>query len=299
MESPPPLLVFQSFVSCSRLCRELGLIEGNTPRTLVDECFVDHYHRQDAPNSLVNVTVLRVPGGLAGFKQRMCSLSRHFSGHIFVFHPDLPPQSTLPGTHNPRLVINPRPEVYASVLRVTLGDRQRHQLTAASPVVRLRLGSAVATVRAPTTTVHEDDLDDIFRQPSPPPPPPLQYERESSDEDLQQAIRESLEEEARVAAAESTKIIPLEEAWKRVLKAPEPVAPGQPACILCIDNRASICFVDCGHQVACDACVEILRTRAGVCKQCVICRSEVTGIVRPIVVAEAEPPLKRQCTKKK
>jgi hypothetical protein len=306
MEQQPPLLVFQSFHGRDNLCRELGLVEGNSPQTRVEECAVSYYHRASCPNSLANVVVIRVPDGVVGFKARLILLSAHFGGHIFVFHPDLPPRSTLSEARHPRLVVNPRPEEYASALRIPLGfgDRTRHQMAAASAAIRRQqpVPQPIAAVRRqppPVATVIQN-LDDIFIQ--------LQdhdsASSSSSDDDLQQAIRESLEEEARVAAEAANKVVPLEEDWKRVLKKSEPVMAGYPVCMVCLTSRASICFVDCGHQVACDECVEIMRTRTGVCKQCIVCRSDLTRIVRPIVSELAasavaadshESPAKRQC----
>lgn len=75
--------------------------------------------------------------------------------------------------------------------------------------------------------------------------------------------------------------------WLSVLKTPEPIVAGAPSCIACHSHRASICFVDCGHQVMCDACVRQMCEMPGVSKACPVCRCESECILRP-VVSESE-----------
>lgn len=65
-----------------------------------------------------------------------------------------------------------------------------------------------------------------------------------------------------------------------ILKAPEPVSDGEQGCVVCYVNRASVCFVDCGHQVLCDVCVKKLWT--SVKRECPVCRNPSFYIVRPL-----------------
>lgn len=71
--------------------------------------------------------------------------------------------------------------------------------------------------------------------------------------------------------------------WISVLKEPEPIASGAPSCITCHSYRASICFVDCGHQVMCDSCVRQMCELPGVRKTCPVCRCASECILRPVV----------------
>lgn len=61
----------------------------------------------------------------------------------------------------------------------------------------------------------------------------------------------------------------------------EPAGPGDPTCITCVTNRASVCNLPCGHQVMCDECVVKV-------DKCIICRQPVEGIVRPIYSSSSE-----------
>jgi hypothetical protein len=68
--------------------------------------------------------------------------------------------------------------------------------------------------------------------------------------------------------------------WEKTLKAAELAQQGDPVCVSCLVNRASVCY-DCNHQALCDDCVRrILPNRA-----CVVCRNECATISRPILTA--------------
>ncbi len=303
----PPLLVFQSFVARDDFCSCLGLIEGSSPETRVDGAYVTHCHRRDSPNSLVNVTVLRVPGGAQCFRAKVSSLCAHFPGFIFVFHAELPRNAALQGGRHQKVLLNPRVEDYCSILRIFVNDRQRAFLStfessATSGLVRWVPPSPV------THHLREEeelDLDDIFN----PTTAAAAAAAEgggatlSEDDDLQQAIRDSLAEQETLAKKLASEKRPLDQGWDDVLKASsDPIEPGQPICMICTSSRASICFVPCGHAVTCDECLRITRTRTDVCKTCLVCRQEIVTIVRPIwgevAAVVSEPPTKKRCNKK-
>lgn len=70
-----------------------------------------------------------------------------------------------------------------------------------------------------------------------------------------------------------------------ILKPAEPLSSTATACSICMEHRASICFVPCGHQCICDDCVPALwdaAERRDENWKCPICRTELEGIVRPI-----------------
>jgi hypothetical protein len=108
----------------------------------------------------------------------------------------------------------------------------------------------------------------------------------SSDEDdtnLQAAIDASMNytQPIREESPEKKRRVP--PTWKSVLREPEPIVVGAPSCITCHTHRASICFVDCGHQVMCDLCVRQMCELPGVRKTCPVCRCASECILRPVV----------------
>jgi hypothetical protein len=95
------------------------------------------------------------------------------------------------------------------------------------------------------------------------------------EDELQLVIQASLETEQPEPERKS-----LKRTWADVLKAAEPVKAGQPACIACSSNRASICILPCGHQSLCDTCVQSWLEVGG---QCPTCRGECDGLIRPFL----------------
>lgn len=69
----------------------------------------------------------------------------------------------------------------------------------------------------------------------------------------------------------------------------EPARPGiDPRCVVCMDSRASVAFVDCGHQIVCDECVCIYWSHhSGNKRQCLVCRKPIQHA--PIHLIPSEP----------
>src|SRR6185295_1809481 len=74
---------------------------------------------------------------------------------------------------------------------------------------------------------------------------------------------------------------------ERVLRPVEPLAPDDEAtraCSVCMENRASICFVPCAHQNLCDDCTEdwwYAKPAAQAEWHCPTCRTVIETAVRP------------------
>jgi len=74
---------------------------------------------------------------------------------------------------------------------------------------------------------------------------------------------------------------------ERVLRPVEPLAPDDEAtraCSVCMENRASICFVPCAHQNLCDDCTEdwwYAKPAAQAEWHCPTCRAVIETAVRP------------------
>lgn len=76
---------------------------------------------------------------------------------------------------------------------------------------------------------------------------------------------------------------PLPDDISRILKRPDELQAGGHACIICMEWRASICFVPCGHQQMCDDCVsQWWHKQCGNNWSCPMCRTPIDAIVRPV-----------------
>ncbi len=279
-----PLLIFKSFTARDDFCRKLGFAVRETPARHVEECYVEEYVFLERPNRGLNVSVPRARDGTQGFCALVAKLCARFSGHIFVFHGDLPRQVW---RGNAR--VNPSVTEYATVLDLQLNDAQRSfLLNFESPQHRQRSPPRQLVYNNPAF-----DLDDIFR---------ADPNNNTVDaDDLEVAIRNSLQDEEARQRESSKRVRPLDDEWQAVLKTSEPIVPGQPVCMVCMESRASICFIPCGHLVTCDDCVRVMKTKTDLCATCIVCRSELTSILRPVLSAlapESAPEKKRRICKK-
>lgn len=73
----------------------------------------------------------------------------------------------------------------------------------------------------------------------------------------------------------------LDDDWEKKLKTGQAAQPGEPACIACVNNKATICFIECDHTIMCDDCVRIMWTTPDAPHVCPMCRAEVQHIARP------------------
>lgn len=69
----------------------------------------------------------------------------------------------------------------------------------------------------------------------------------------------------------------------------EPAVPGvHPQCLVCLEKRASVALVDCGHQVICDECACICwSSGGGLRRECLVCRKPIRGA--PVHLFPSEP----------
>jgi hypothetical protein len=81
----------------------------------------------------------------------------------------------------------------------------------------------------------------------------------------------------------------LNQDWKKVLKEhSDPIENDQdPVCVTCSGNKATICFVPCGHLVMCDTCVTQMWSLPQVRKLCPVCNGLPVHICRPISSANS------------
>ena len=83
--------------------------------------------------------------------------------------------------------------------------------------------------------------------------------------------------------------------WDKILKKGEPCEPGFPECLVCMCNKATILFTQCGHMVTCDDCVRRMFSDPGVASECPLCPGvRKTQIMRPHLskgtAPESPPP---------
>lgn len=261
---------------------------------------VREYHpARDSPvQRVLAVGVIRTPDGPAGFAHKvqrvldawggssasvvLCSVENHvecntiaFAGSV-IYNP-----RALEFMHAIGIAAAHSDELYfqlahalapASVARTLFPALQPSALAqppASDPAVGYRTINVYVDSSSSSSDADDNDADEESRQ-------------------LHDALRASLldyERNSRMRIAPPpTVAAPPPPGWEAILKAQsDAIVAGQPECVVCCDKRASICFVECGHQVACDECVRTLWTRTDLRHECPCCRMECKTIVRPIV----------------
>ena len=273
-----PLLVFSTFSLRDELFRCIHHTQNfNEPsHFLNDGLRVDAYSYEDAPHrdetNLFSCTI-RVRTK-TDFLNELDCLKRMFPV-IFVYHDSIDAQElALIGSN---LAHCPEVGDLERVCGLQLSDEQRQAYTS------LRNDGGNTLVRRVPL------LEEIFDPRAP-------WNREE-DTQLTLALERSLADEEQRKQSLSKKRVQLQEGWRNVLRKSEAKVSHQPVCVVCLDSRASICLVECGHQVMCDECVEIMWTRADVNHCCPVCKQECTIITRPIW-SEVEPPQKKKAKKR-
>lgn len=210
---------------------------------------------------------------------------------ICIFHATMPANRREP----PFLHINPTPAALVQALGVQATDTERAALQRAlAPRTRVHTrGSQDAELMA----VFVDIADRVAAAPPAYPTgaeliqliePPADNENADDDADDEEEERQY---QAALAASlaepqpeEAPK--PLKRAWEEVLRAEgEPLQEGDPACIACLQCRASVCTVPCGHQVLCDGCTRAwLAAGSG---NCPVCKAPYERVVRPFLSGRA------------
>jgi hypothetical protein len=260
------LLLFKSFSERDECARILGLFEGDDMPTSVEETPVVEWHSNN--NARVLVGVPRAPGGVAGYAEKArklieaCAWHLH---HVYIFHREL---HALETRANVLVHLNTPIEHVARNLGLLLAADDGN----ASPPHPLPHPLRRASFRLSPARIHVRrtlfDRDDILVV-------------DNDDTEFQEAVRLSLQAyEAYVPPAPEARTLAPD--WAAVLhERSDPLIGGgggedEIACVVCMDSRASICFVDCAHQVVCDECVRIMWTRSDLARQCPVCRTEVT-----------------------
>jgi hypothetical protein len=94
------------------------------------------------------------------------------------------------------------------------------------------------------------------------------------------AVQQSLESHQDYRSTDGPLEIPSH--WKIHLRDKhDPIKEGHEVCCVCKDARASICFLECRHQIMCTECVELTWSNPNAPKGCPVCRVEVKNIVKP------------------
>jgi len=290
-----PLLVFSDFSFRDHLFRILHHHESVAhPPRFINELRIDSYTSDTSNDVDLCACTIRVVSKL-DFLQELQHLKQLFPV-IFVYHESINAQEL--SNVGPNLAASPIVSDLERLTGLQLSDEQRQQYNEhlqSRPEPRpfglvQGMRQALITGFMPARgAMHDfgdamDDLDVIFSPQSP-----------WNDEEriLNLVLEHSQREEERQREALSKARITLQAGWNDVLKESEPVQEGQPVCVVCLSSRASICLVDCGHQVMCDECVKIMWTRADVNHACPVCKKECTIIARPIL-SELEPPKKKK-----
>lgn len=329
-----PLLVFSAFNFRDELFRTIHHHENsNEPSRFINELRVDSYAYDDASLTEYNETnlyscTIRARSKIQ-FLQELHHLKNLFPV-IFVYHETIDAQEL--ATVGSNLAMCPAINDLERVCGLQLNDEQRERYNTLvtqrleprpfllQPGMRQAIITGYRSYAPQPPSPHplfreaepRNDLDFIFSPDAPwnqgGGPEYIHiiggggggFQDNDDDQLLQIALDRSRQEEERQQEALSRARVKLQEGWRDVLKKSEDAVPGQPVCVVCLTSHASICLVDCGHQVMCDECVEIMWTRVDVNHACPVCKKECTIITRPIVskVEEEEAPPPRKKSKK-
>ena len=295
-----PVLCFESFSTRDAAMRNLGYEEVSEPAHFLDEgdrrIKVQKWV-SSASNTFLYAIMIRV----ATIEDWVDYLQfiRNLFPAIFVFKNDLIPANIAP--LGPKFKLNACITDLQRVCGIILSDEQRanHQRIISSheeirPFGQQMITNAIRQALQIRQEENHDELEFIFMREDP--------EEEEDDRFLRMAIRQSEEEESRRLKALENAKQKLQTGWENVLKKSEPTKRGRPGCVVCLESEATICLVECGHQVMCDGCVREIWTRSSLAKACPVCKAACTMITRPIwsaIIEEEEPPKKKMKTKKK
>ena len=273
------LLCFESFFVRDRFFQLLRWRQKEGASMLVENNHIDTYEDNA---QVCRSCVIRVAGGKAAFLREVQLLATHFA-QVVVFHGLIRELDT--NAIGPLVSANPSVGDIERAFSIVLSNEQRERYTQliVPPLPRPAIFQTTFQQRliAHIQEGQEVTLEAIFNAPS-------------EDDLLEQALQASRDhEEARQQSLARTRVR-LQEGWETVLRDAEPLVEGQPLCIVCLCNRASICLVECGHQVMCDACVRVMWTRADVKHNCPVCQAECAIITRPITSQVAETTKKRR-----
>lgn len=245
-------------------------------------------------------TAIRQPGGRHGFVMEIKMLALTFKGPILVFDKDITEQMM-----DNVFIVN-HIGIIQTVLDIVVQNDQSESL-------RKLLLEHYKPSRLPTPmTQGEDEMAyadrfvEAMRHGRHIEPPPSRFfsarsitlnnpvvlmspngmtiiegdNDDDEDTNFLRAQEESLREADEPPPRRLRKIAPNMES---VLRKEEVAQEGDPVCITCTGNRASILFIDCGHQCMCDECVRQMLQLQGVKRNCPYCREEFTQISRPII----------------
>jgi hypothetical protein len=270
-----PLLIVDSFYARDIVLRVFKLKRDEAP-TIVEDHHVD-YCREEGGTRSVMITVPRVPNGVHGFWNKAKSLFPIIHQPIFVYNKNIqerPPDTPFHVKINADVlelchVINAGTNFVVS---------DEDQITLSVALSAQRNNNLVRLAARPPPPVWIRQLPNPFVR--------RRLEREDDDDDeedpeLTLGIELSLQEQDK--PLKKLRLLPSD--WKHVLKEKsEPIAKeGDPVCKVCMECRPSICFVECGHQVACDECVRIMWTESKIHRVCIVCKTPVESITRPIL----------------
>lgn len=265
------LIIVDSFYARDVILRTFKLKRLETPIVMND----NHIDCCKDGNRSVLITVPRVPGGVQGFWDKAKTLFSVIHAPIYIFNKGL--ETRPPDTPN-HVKINASTLELCHVVNAgthfEVSEEQQMDLQVAltarrvNNVIHTRLVSPPEFIRQwqPLPVRRRLERED---------------EGEEDDPDLALGIQLSLQEEDK--PLKKLRILPTD--WKFVLKEKsEPIAKeGDPVCKVCLEHRPSICFVPCGHQVACDECVRIMWTESKIHQVCIVCKTPVENITRPIL----------------
>ena len=290
-----PLFLFDTRSTFDRVVQCCAMTEMSAAPRQVRGCQVfDFVLPPECITVLVSACVMHA--NPASAMDQLRRLMETFDGDIFVYNRTMGPAAR---DMDARVRINAPPSIFVRELGMRIGEQALDRLARyllpytdggslrGLPIFRSILQAANdARLRNGMSSMFDSD------------------DGGGDDPNIAEAIRRSQVTREQEEDAMRNVRMELPPAWENVLRASEPSVPGQPECVVCRANRASICFVGCNHQTACDDCVRTIWSRVDVPHACPLCREPCVRIVRPILgrvseEEEEEPPTVRKRSRRR
>jgi hypothetical protein len=282
---------------------------------VISNCNVSTY--LDTSGNVIYTTFIRLPGATRAFLGKVDEIARNFAGNVLIADSRMDERAfraaRIPFKQN-YFVIESATELEV-ILNVVMTDAQRAHIQRS--VFERQRSMGVAGVerhqQLPPNAYRQNHMVDAFHRsmddrgaPAPLPPgfmggadivmwhdePHLSVGRSMNRERMhrERMPRQNMEQmmfdlmrqesENMTQPRRQRDPMPMPTGWEDVLREPEPLLEGYPECLICMDKRATILYLECGHLTTCDACA---RRMAEDKRECPLCPGILkTKIMRPV-----------------
>lgn len=309
MESP--LLCFVGVFAEARTLEILNAAKRPQQRPM--EISQTHIHECKISHHTCYECIVFVPGGRRGLLTEIAMLAERFKGPILLFDKDVTAQHITQsnvdnltnlyvinaiGMIGPLLNIEIRPEQAEALRKLLLEDYKPMRLPTPRAPGMDEQAYADRFVEAMQQGRHIEGppeglfgINMILHNPTvlmTPHQMTVIEDGDAEDPDFIAAQEASFHHHQQEREPPARRPRRLNPAWEQVLKEPEVAQQGDPVCVICHTNRASILFVNCSHQCMCDLCVRQMFELHGVTRACPMCREPCDVLNRPFLTEKAK-----------